>query len=313
MSITNLAEFLAASGAQYRVFDMGRRISSLPQADFEAIAAGTMPYPMPFKRQAWLGIVFWQTQPFIWFVQLPVDEQGMLEQGASAQFMALVMAAMDSDSNELPDNPFTFKPAMDKLASFHSQVRLLLGEPASLHYEQAQAYFRGQLDQDSWDQLGLQGIADVAVRDKHQPWLAECIATLPEPVLEALCQQLEHLALPQALADSLYRRFEHSGKLCLARALANSPYAPEVADALLAQNQIQALVVVAARLWPTLQQPERLQAFLCQAAELASPAGFRSLFSDLVMLPQLRVFVLAQLRQPQPQVLLQAIDRLSQP
>ncbi|WP_341503476.1 DUF3549 family protein [Gallaecimonas sp. GXIMD4217] len=311
MSISNLAEFLAASGAQYRVFDMGRRVTCLPQQDFEAIAAGTQPYPMPLKRHAWLGIVFWQTQPFIWFVHLPVDEQGLLEQGASAQFMALVMAAMQSDSNELPDNPFTFKPTMEKLASFHSQIRLLLGEPASLHYEQAQSYFRGQLPWQDWSQLGVQGIADVAVRDRHQDWFRDNLAQLPAPVLEALCQQLEHLSLPQELVEALYQLFLSKGKLCLARALAGSDRAEQVVDQLLTRGDLQALVAIAGRLWKPLQDPARLQPFLEQAAELAEGDGFRALFADLVMLPDLRVFILALLRQPQSPALAQALDRLA--
>lgn len=295
MELTNLADFLDASGARYQIFDLGRRVCPLPQDSFTACARGERPYPYPLQRQAWLGILFWQEQPYVWFVRLGLDEQGLINQGQAAQFMAQVLAAMQEGKDALPDNPYTFVPSEEKRAAFHSLARLYLGEGASIYYEEAAAYARGQLD--DWQRLGLQGLADLVARDRQADWFASFLAKAPLEVLAPLAVQLESHAVEGAVADSLWQRFDQA-PLPLARALGQSPYRDQAADRLLATGDVQGLLVVAGRLWESLEQEERLGAFLEAAAACDQGRHFGALFADLVMLPTLRQKVLAKLRDP---------------
>lgn len=295
MEITHLADFLSAGGARYQVYDMGRRVT--PLADFAAIAGGQRPYAYPLQQQAWLGILFWQQQPYVWFVKLGLDEQGLINQGHAAQFMAQVLTAMQEGRDALPDNPYTFTPSDEKRAAFHSQARLFLGEPASLYYEQAAAFTQGQ--HQDWQRLGLQGLADLAVRDRHTEAFIAMVAKAPLPVLQALAGQLENLTIAKLLADALWARFDEA-PLVLARALARSTYAAEATDRLLsAAVDINTLAVIAGRLFDTLVEPQRLTDYLTQAASVEQGQYFNDLFADLVMLPQLRPALLAKLRDPE--------------
>ena len=54
-----LSKFLRQSGAQYRVFDMGRRVCKLTPEQFVSFDNCQQPYPYPFKRHAQIGIIFW--------------------------------------------------------------------------------------------------------------------------------------------------------------------------------------------------------------------------------------------------------------
>ncbi|WP_192954821.1 DUF3549 family protein [Gallaecimonas mangrovi] len=308
MELSNLADFLAASGARYQIFDMGRRVRPLPQADFERCAKGECPYPYPLQRQAWLGILFWQQQPYVWFVRLGLDEQGLLNQGDAAQFMAQVLTAMQQGKDTLPDNPYTFVPNEEKRAAFHSQSRLYLGEPASIYYEDAAAFANGQ--RADWQAIGLQGLADLVARDKNTTWFAAFITQAPLPVLEALAIQLENYVIEPALADALWQRFNDS-PLLIGRALGGSHLRDDAADRLLEKADIQALMVVAGRLWESLETPSRLDCFLEKAAQLEGGRHFPPLFADLVMLPSLRPELLAKLRDPErSDALTKAIGRL---
>ncbi|WKE64535.1 DUF3549 family protein [Gallaecimonas kandeliae] len=301
MELTNLADFLDASGARYRIFDLGRRVVPLPEDDFRRCAEGERPYPYPLQRQAWLGILFWQDQPYVWFVRLGLDEQGLINQGQAAQFMAQVLAAMQEGRDALPDNPFTFLPSEEKRAAFHSQAKLLLGEPASLYYEETLAYARGQLR--DWQRLGLQGLADLVARDKDQPWFPGFVAEAPLEVLIPLAMQLENHKLAPELAEALWERLPQA-PLPLGRALGRTGKAAEVADKLLAEAALQDLLVVAGRLWESLEDEKRLGHFLELAAALEEGRHFPALFADLVMLPSLRPKLLAKLRDPERSVAL---------
>ncbi|WP_417355816.1 DUF3549 family protein [Gallaecimonas pentaromativorans] len=308
MELHNLADFLAASGARYQVFDLGRRVSPLPQSDFERYASGQAPYPYPLQRQAWLGILFWKEQPYVWFVRLGLDEQGLINQGQAAQFMAQVLAAMKEGKDALPDNPYTFVPSEEKRAAFHSQARLYLGQGASLFYEEAAAFARGQLD--DWQRLGLQGLADLVARDRQSDHFIAFIASAPEPVLAQVAIQLENYPIDTALAEALWQRVNALPQL-IARALAQSPLQTEAADKLLALGDIQSLLVIAGRLWEALMDNARLGRFLEAAARCDDGRHFQALFADLVMVPALRSQLLAKLRDPaRSDILGQAIGRL---
>ncbi|WP_247869867.1 DUF3549 family protein, partial [Methylophaga sp. SB9B] len=70
--INTLSKFLRQSGAQYRVFDMGRRVCKLTPEQFVSFDNCQLPYPYPFKRFAQMGIIFWHPdaaeKQYVWFL-----------------------------------------------------------------------------------------------------------------------------------------------------------------------------------------------------------------------------------------------------
>ena len=80
--ITTLSEFLHQSGAKYRVFDMGRRVTKLTADEFVNFEWAKKPYPLPFQRSALFGVIFWHPEAaekhYVWFLTFPLDEQGLL-------------------------------------------------------------------------------------------------------------------------------------------------------------------------------------------------------------------------------------------
>ena len=79
----SLLEFLEQTGKSVSVYDIGRRIGALSRDAFLAFEHAREPYPRPWQRQAWIGLV--QNagdgdEPVIWFLRLHLDEQGLLVQ-----------------------------------------------------------------------------------------------------------------------------------------------------------------------------------------------------------------------------------------
>ncbi len=93
--ITTLSEFLHHSGAKYRVFDMGRRVAKLSSDQFFNFESAQQAYPYPLQKSALFGVVFWSpTLPdkhYIWFLKFPLDEQGLLIQGARDEFLCMLL------------------------------------------------------------------------------------------------------------------------------------------------------------------------------------------------------------------------------
>ena len=93
--ISTLSEFLRQSGASYRVFDMGRKVVKLAPDEFFNFEHAKQPYPYPFKRSALFGVVFWNQEQadnrYVWFLNFPLDEQGLLIQAARDEFLVRVL------------------------------------------------------------------------------------------------------------------------------------------------------------------------------------------------------------------------------
>ena len=81
-TIHHLTQLLKNSGCDYRVFDLGRRISEIEPTTFSHIEQGKQPYPYPLQRTAHLAIAYWNAdrQPWIWFLKFELDERGLLKQ-----------------------------------------------------------------------------------------------------------------------------------------------------------------------------------------------------------------------------------------
>ncbi len=133
--ISTISELLALSNCQYRIYDMGRKIDKLSKEQFDKIEMTHLPYPFPSQGHAFLAIAFWQkksTEPYLWFVKLPLDERGLLNQGARNHFIAIIIEALGADLSVDPteqqeellkSNPYHFTPAQYKLATINSLLK----------------------------------------------------------------------------------------------------------------------------------------------------------------------------------------------
>lgn len=331
MSFSSISELLSQSGAQFRIFDMGRRISKLPSHQFSKLEQGSIPYPSPYLHHAWLALLLWnpknKDQNVVWFLKFPLDEQGFLVQAVRDDFLGRLMQnitqmlnaeSIDEEKDALKDNPFSFTPDQEKMAMFHATASTTIGREPSGFYPDATAYFSGTLGWDQWKKLGYQGIADVVARleTNNGKGLASSIEHLPNEVLTALCGCLEHIspdhalttALNERLKDSLNNSSDQKATLVasLLRALSQSHdealKQQAILDTLASRyaKSAEVMTAIATRCHLTLQYPHVLNAYLEKLAESeAGQAGFSRILADLMFMPALRALILREFRQPQ--------------
>jgi len=322
-----LIQVLREAGAAFRLFDMGRRVGKLSAESFERIEQARTPYPLPFLRHAWIGVLIWnpkqRAQNAIWFLKLPLDEQGYLVQAARDDLVhRLLQNAVNArdgalEEDALKDNPFAFKPDQEKMAIFHALAAQATGDRASRYFETAQEYFNGELPLERWPDLALQGLADLAVRLDDQAnaaVLAQRIPELPLPVLASLSTLLEHAVPPVAVRDALAARLQRlldtpdTDPLLVAalmRGLSNIPDEAfkqrQVLKVLESPHALEAevIVAIATRCTLALQAPEVLLPFLERLAQgKAGQAGFSRVLADLMFTPALRALIMQAFRNP---------------
>lgn len=327
--ITTLSAFLEHSGAKFRVFDMGRRVAKLDSETFVLFERGHRPYLYPLQRHALFGVIFWDPQRpdnrYVWFLKLPLDEQGLLIPQARDAFLVMLLervgesmlAAADGQKIDgaLKDSPYTFTPREEKMAAFNALATYQLKLPASPYFDTAYQYFTGQTDIDNWQNLAMQGVADVAVRlnelDELQG-LIQTLSKLPDLPFQTLGNFLECAQpatslveqLSQLLSNELQKPQPNSANVmaCL-RAASNSP-----AQGLLAgmvkqtlkqdcSRDIEILAVIGGRCWTVLKQPH-LANLYCEQLALnnAGQQGFSQLLADVLYMPELREPVMQALR-----------------
>lgn len=312
----SIAEFLTQTGAEARFFDMGRRVVEIPADTMHAFEHAQAPYPQPFQRHAWLGIVFQHdhSEHHIWFVKLPLDEQGLLQQAARDDFLRRIAETLTSDDKltqqaALDDNPHGFSPREDRMAAFHAKVSCQLGLEASQFFAHAVDYFCGLPGFEQWNFVGLQGIADVVLRrhETHhgkslQQALIEAIPQLPETPFAALCTCLENEVIDSALGQAVAARLDsaiqqHQAGLAAAiiRGLSQCEDRQILHDALQATldsdsgNHVEVLAATAGRAWEALQDEAlRFQLLENLAHCAAGQQAFNSILTDLLFMPGLR-------------------------
>lgn len=336
-----LVELLQHQDNRLRIFDMGRRIEKLSIDQFTRIEKAEIPYPNPFLHHAWIGLLIWspaaKEQNLIWFLKLPLDEQGYLVQAARDDIVnRLLQNVIDPESTQdaLKDNPFSFTPDPEKMACFHAKASRILQTPASRYYEEVQQYMAGQHPLDYWSHLGLQGIADYVMRldlGQNNQQLCDILSRLPAPLLMTLCRMLEHIqidhrlqtalskliaiqlavkdanseTLPETLAScirGLSNSVDSAGRDSVLDQILQTPYALEA----------EVLAAMATRCYDSLMTPSRLQKFLeCLALGKAGQQGFNRILSDLMFLPDMRLQILAAFRSPErSELLTRAIEEM---
>ncbi len=332
-----LVDLLEHQDNRLRIFDMGRRIQKLSLDQFKRIEKAEIPYPTPFLHHAWIGLLIWnpaaKDQNLIWFLKLPLDEQGYLVQAARDDIVnRLLQNVINPESQEdaLKDNPFTFTPDPEKMACFHALASRILHTPASRYYEEVQEYFSGQHPEEYWTDLGLQGLADFCVRldqGSNNQQLCRALKSLPTPLLMTLARMLEHTQpdhhLQKALTSLITLKKEDLSAppeliAALVRGISNgidSTSRELIIDQLLESPlalEPEVIAAIATRCHSSLMQQKRLNRFLeCLAAGKAGQQGFSRVLSDLMFFPDMRLQILAAFRNPErSEILSQAIGEL---
>ncbi len=338
-TIDTISQLLHSSNSQFRVYDIGRKIEKISKEQFEKIELNQVPYPTPSQGHACIAIAFWQKQspqPYLWLLKLPLDERGLLNQGARNHFIAIIVEALGSDLTQdadeqqeelLKNNPYLYTPAQYKLASLNSKVKFGLKQTPSEYLSPFLAYLLDE-NWNNWQAVGVQGITDFAVRLKEQTknkesysqLLVNALPHLPNEVLLPLCSALENEELSVELIDALLDLLQSQLKQAkanlnkddnviqiqqhLLRSLASNCqhlHVKTFINVLLKQENITAelLITLSGRCWLSLVTPEQLMAFLEHLITCEDQALFNSIFKDLVAIPILRPVVFQCMRAPE--------------
>ena len=326
-NIATISELLTLSDSQYHIYDLGRRVDKVSKEQFKQIELNQLAYPYPSKGQAFIAIAFWQkmpSQPFLWFIKIPLDECGLLNQAARDHFLAIIIEALGSniavDPSEkqeqlLKSNPYHFTPSQYKLAALNSKLKLQLKQKSSEHLPLFLQYITGNLTWGDWQNIGVQGISDFAVRINQEGNTKLLIKALPHiatEVLLPLCSALENEPLTVELINSIINAyFEAEDKdnsleiqLHLLRALSSSCHQPHVNDFIkkLLKNENLSediLITLSGRCWLLWQKPEMLMSYLEYLVQIKNQPLFSIIFKDLVGIPTIRPNIFICMRKPE--------------
>jgi len=323
--MNTLTDFLEQAQCQFHVYDLGRIVQKIDNSEFQAVANNQQAYPYPIQQHAFIALTFWQVaaqkEHFVWFLKMPLDEQGLMKITAQTSFIRMVVEAMgenltadvsDKTQERLASNPFVFKPSAEKLAIFNANMNSVFVRPASSFYPAVQDYLSGSLNNDDWQTLGFQGFADVAARLDHgdnQQKIIAALPVLPEQPLQTLCLCLENQSninheLATKIIEQAHQRLQlgqTTTAILLLRAIA-SANDQDLTKQLLNEQFSTALlheadwyITIAGRCWVQLQDETLLNRYF-EALATHQQALFPQLFADLVAIPSLREKVLKQLR-----------------
>jgi hypothetical protein len=299
---STLGEFFEFTERGYRVYDIGRRVSKIAHGQFRDFEYAQVPYPLPLRRSAWLGVVFWPKgspeDPMIWFLKFPLDERGRLVQAARDYVLQRILEVygqhvlesvagaqkanhtQEAAPSVLQDNPFVFRPAHERLAVFRAKLSVELKKEPSRFYWQAREYFcAADATALSWQSLGIQGIADFAARWRAEKALAGAatrIETLASEPFVALCNCFESERISTQVARAVGQRAAlaiergEPGPV-LAAAVRGVSYASSAAHTKRVVDlaldsplaaDIEVLAAIAARAWETLRDAVRCARFV---------------------------------------------------
>ncbi len=338
-SALTLGDTLEKLHIHVRYFDMGRRISELSPAMLDNVEQMNTPYPLPYQRSMWLGLLLQDRQegkksspPLVWFLQFPLDEQGLLIPDVRDEFLQHLGRRLEKNlkaakqggklEHILEGSPQVFTPTQEAKSIFHAKANLRSDQAASQFYLPVKSYLK-EMAKDKpatdvdWQSLGLQGFADFTARlhkKTYQPLLSKALPRLPPEPLHAICCCMEHSIIEQQLSTVVIKLIDtliHSDTpdmptlAALLRAISNSK-AKKLRQQLILRllnspinNDSDLLIAIALRCWEDLQQPELTRLYLeCLAKNNQGQILFEKLFKDLIFIPDLRVFILAAIRDP---------------
>ncbi len=294
------------------VLDTGRIIQEIDKKSFISFEDLKSPYPYPIQQYAKFALIYWtkenQKNPYIWFLNLPLDEESRLNTGARNHFVSIIKEALGASfssgdsQQEIPDNPYIKTPDEKKIAVINAKLKHKFKQPVSNDYLKCSSYFV-QPDATSWQAISVQGMADF-ITDLSNPVnqrnFDQVFFDLPAPLHKELASLLEHNVISKALANRLCKslRQQHFSDihivamwLRLLSSHSNTQMVRELVIDLLptpAGQSADVLVVLTARCWPAFEQDATLVAYLEHIAQLESLTLFSSIFADLVALPSLR-------------------------
>lgn len=329
MTISQLVE---KSGAQMRIFDLGRRIEKISKKDFAEFEQLAKAYPTPYLKHAWVAILSWNPkkagQHNIWFLKLPLDEQNILQPGPRDAFLQHWLRVVADPDKEHGESPYSFKPDQNRMAYFHALSLMTLGQPATQYYATARAYLSGDLGWQNWQQLGLQGLAEVVARideDNNGRLLASAIGQTPSVPRNLLLGYLENsqpcheltVAINDSLSQVVAAGAAADDLAAFARGLSHSVNEQQrqlLLQAILAHpnaKSVEVLAAIGSRCWRDLDG-ELLKAYLeCLAVNEQGDNAFMALVADLMTLSGMRERILAVFRSPErSEALVGAIGKL---
>ena len=323
-SINSISEFLLHAGTEYQVIDLGRRLEPTDSQTFLEIENGSAYAPYPRQQHAWFGIVFWNknasTQHYIWFVKLPLDEQGLVVAAARNHFLEIIVDALGQSVAEdtenaqtLPDNPYSFVPNQSQLAQFNALVKHILAQPLSEEVQSVEAYIQAPQLVD-WQHISMQSVADFVHRFSAHPKrgtlesaIRHNISLYSTVFLNTFMEMSESVTLSEDLLAVFLSEIDKSADINLAalRGTSEGTFNSEINSKLLdllkheKSQRLDILSVIAARHFEQME-PLLLSAFLEQTAKIDEKEGhqgalFAGFFSDLVQIPKLRRQVLTLL------------------
>lgn len=320
--INTISEFLLQAGTDYRVFDMARGIRPVESQTFLEIESARVPAPYPRQQHAWFGILFFNKKTsherYIWFVKLPLDEQGLVISAARQQFLQIVVDALgqtlnkqNNANNQLPENPFTFVPNQQQLADFTSIGRVELGLPLSEHLTLIEQYLTSPGRHD-WRTIGLQGIADFTASlhlSGRKNRLLKQFLTLGPDIQHALCASLENHPIDEDISSLLINWYHqdpqdekklHSVLRGLCQSQAKAAVSSLIGSVLNGENgqTRAALMLIAARHWQSMNESVILTLYI-ELLSICEDDTFIGLYSDLVQIPEIRQAMLGVLRWPE--------------
>lgn len=323
--IETISEFLLHGNANYIIFDMGRELNLVDSQEFLDIENGILPAPKPRQQHAWYGIVFWhgnaKQQHYIWFLKLPLDEQGLLVQASRNHFLQIIIDALGASVIEgaekqdtLPDNPYTFVPSQSQMAQFSASVKRQLTLNSHESVDAAMHYFKAPMVVD-WRQLSVQNMADCAIACNDQS-IADIVfkgqTQWPSDVAVPFLNACESVALSSDVQTQLLSALNQCDNkhepypMALLRALATHQKTQSL-HAYLSERlrgdsglTLDELSVIAGRHYTQFDGALILAFFenvaLTDEQHQYNWALFKGFFSDLGQIPDLREEVLGLLR-----------------
>lgn len=318
MNVPSLSGFLTMTEASFRLFDLGIQLRKMPDSTLERLDEG-QPYPCPHLGYAWLVIFMWNEhesqQNSLWFLKLPLDEQGILPAAVHSDLVNRLYRALQvQDSKErqrlLTDHPYQFKPEPEKMAALHARATKILGLPPSPYFDDVHRFYLSPNAGLHWQELGIQGIADFVCRlkDNDIQQLNPSLLTLDQAPLLALLRQFEHRELPTSTVEmlvSIAQKNPDNAELtsaCL-RACAQSPARKLIEPVIAARidNEkvdLELLLTVLTRFPHLCQDATYATQILDRLARAADADGFQRVMTNLAMQPGMAGIVMTTLANP---------------